>query len=178
MEETKEMDFQVITELPVVVFNVEELKSQALALVEKYDGLVFTEEEIPAVRRDMTMLNGLAERLERARIDTAKQMMAPIKEFEAQIKEVSAILLKTREALGSKVQVYVQQQKEIRRAAVLQAIEDIRAGYMTFCSAMEVQLVASTHHSHVHLTTNEGRECVTLKDTIPDSERAMTRVTA
>lgn len=140
MEEIKEMDFQVITELPVVVFNVEELKSQALALVERYDGLVFTEEEIPAVRKDMAMLNTLAERLERARIDTAKQMMAPIKEFEAQVKDVSAILLKTREVLGEKVQVFVQQQKEIRRAAVLLAIEDVRAKYMAFCSALEVPL--------------------------------------
>lgn len=140
MEEIKEMDFQVITELPVVVFNVEELKSQALALVERYDGLVFTEEEIPAVRKDMAMLNTLAERLERARIDTAKQMMAPIKEFEAQIKDVSAILLKTREVLGEKVQVFVQQQKEIRRAAVLLAIEDVRAKYMEFCSALDVPL--------------------------------------
>jgi len=140
MEETKEMDFQVIVDLPVVVFNVEELKSQALALVEKYDGLVFTEEEIPAVRRDMAMLNSLAEKLERARIDTAKQMMAPIKEFEAQIKDVSAILLNTRSVLGGKVQVFVEQQKELRRQAVLQAIEDVRTKYMAFCSGLQVQL--------------------------------------
>lgn len=138
MEQTKEMTFEVITELPVVVFNVEELKAQALALVERYDGLVFTEEEIPAVRKDMAMLNGLAEKLERARIDTARQMMAPIKQFEVQIKEVSAILLKTRETLGAKVQEYVQQQREIRREAVLQAIEDVRTKYMTFCSILDV----------------------------------------
>ena len=119
-EERKEpgMDLKVESTLPVLDFNMEELKAQALALAGKYKGLVFTEEQIPEVRKDMAYLNQVVERLEDARKATVKRMKAPIDAFEKQVKDLAAIILSARAGLAKQVQDYVDTAREEKRAVV------------------------------------------------------------
>lgn len=121
MEEEKKdpgMDLKVESTLPVLAFNMEELKAQALKLPEKYKGLVFTEEQIPEVRKDMAHLNQVVERLEDARKATVKRMKAPIDAFEKQVKDLAAIILAARAGLAKQVQDYVDTAREEKRAVV------------------------------------------------------------
>lgn len=155
-EEKKEpgMDLKVESTLPVLAFNMEELKAQALALAGKYNGLVFTEEQITEVRKDMAYLNQVVERLDDARKATVKRMEGPIKAFTAQVQELREIILSARAGLAKQVQDYVDTAREEKRVVVLAMIEQARKDFPGVSSEFAVEmrdswLAASTAKSKV-----------------------------
>lgn len=155
-EEKKEpgMDLKVESTLPVLAFNMEELKAQALALAGKYNGLVFTEEQITEVRKDMAYLNQVVERLDDARKATVKRMEGPIKAFTAQVQELREIILSARAGLAKKVQDYVETAREDKRAVVVAMVAQARLDFPGVSKEFQVDvrdswLAASTAKSKV-----------------------------
>ncbi|SHN66674.1 DUF1351 domain-containing protein [Desulfovibrio litoralis] len=112
-----------IETLPQVSTNYAQLKNWALSFVEKYNGLVVTEDQVTEIKKDMAELNKVAREIDDKRKELVKQVSLPILEFELQIKEIISIFKTTREELDTQVQVYIEKEREEKRKAVLAEIE-------------------------------------------------------
>lgn len=115
--------FGMMTAPPVIIFDYAGLEAQATALMAKYEGLLVTEEQVKAVKHEMAEINALKIRLDSARKEAKKQIKAPVEEFEAKIKKISAIFERTYNALGAQVKAFVEKEREEKRGKV-QAIID------------------------------------------------------
>lgn len=111
-------NIEISQTLPVLQCDYASLKNWALAMTDKYKNLLITENQITDIKKDMAELNKAKQKLERARIDAVKAVSAPIKEFEAQIKDICAIFEKTYANLGNQVNEFEQAQKDEKRKAI------------------------------------------------------------
>jgi hypothetical protein len=106
------------TTLPAIGFNFEALRAWATGLTAKYSGLIVQDDDVPAIKSEMAGLNKLIAQLEDARKATVRQISEPIKDFEAQVKEVVGIFSECRAALDVQVKAHEAREREGRRVAV------------------------------------------------------------
>lgn len=109
--------------LPAITCDYASLESWAHSLTDKYQGLLVTEEQIQAIKKDMAELNKAKDKLNRARIDTVKAVSAPIKEFEAKIKSVCGLFEETYTSLALQVKLFEDAEKEAKRKEIEKVIE-------------------------------------------------------
>lgn len=62
------------------------LQQYVEGMIQKYDGLIFTDEEIPEAKKRMADLNRLKKNIEDKRKEIKKEIAEPYMQFEAQIK--------------------------------------------------------------------------------------------
>lgn len=73
-------------------FNFDELKAQISAKVEKYENLVYTEEQVKFAKQDRAELNKLRKALNDERIRLEKEYMLPFNAFKGQVMELIGII--------------------------------------------------------------------------------------
>jgi hypothetical protein len=112
--------------LPQISFDYEGLKAWALSITEQFRGLVVTEDDIAAIKSEMAGLNKAKDMVEAARKEAVKRVSAPIKEFEAQVKDVVGIIIEARAALAEQVKRFEDQQREDKRVAVQFQIDALK----------------------------------------------------
>lgn len=106
------------TSLPAVSFDYAGLVAWAQGMTSKYHGLVITEDQVSEIRGNMSELNKEKIRVENACKETLDTLSAPLKEFKAQIKKVTAIFDETYRALSNQVQHFVELEREKKREVV------------------------------------------------------------
>ena len=112
------------TSLPAVSFDYAGLVAWAQGMTSKYQGLVVTEDQVAEIRVCMSDLNKAKISVDNSRKETVKKLSAPLKEFEGQIKKVTAIFDATYRALSEQVQHFVEQERENKRTVVQNAISE------------------------------------------------------
>ena len=112
-------------------FDYAGLKSWAESIKAKYADVVVMEDQVIGTKAEMAELNRIKKTLDASRIAAVKKVSEPIKEFEAQVKEVCAIFQATYDFLGEQVSNYEQRARDEKRQQVLFAIETLtaEAGY-------------------------------------------------
>ena len=103
---------------PAVSFDFAGLVSWARGMTGKFENLVVTEDQVPEIKDCMTELNKAKISLDNSRKETVKELSAPLKAFEGQIKQVMAIFDETYKFLGDQVQHFVEQEREKKREVV------------------------------------------------------------
>lgn len=116
-------NFDITQTLPVISFDYESLRQWAISITDKYKDLVVTENDIKSIKKEMAELNKAKDKLNRARIDAVKAISAPIREFEAQIKDVCNLFESTYAALGSQIKTYEDREREEKRKQIEGIIE-------------------------------------------------------
>ena len=106
------------TSLPAVSFDYAGLVAWAQGMTSKYQGLVVTEDQVSEIRVCMSDLNKAKISVDNSRKETVKRLSAPLKEFEGQIKKVTAIFDTTYKALSDQIQNFVEQEREKKREVV------------------------------------------------------------
>lgn len=109
----------------VIDFNFEELKTEITARVENYTNLVYTEEQIKEAKTDLATLRKFTKALSDERIKVKKECLKPYEDFEAKIKELSAIVDKGIVNIDGQVKNYDEAKKEEKRAAIVELFEMI-----------------------------------------------------
>lgn len=115
----KETDF-----IQEIQFNNEDLKKELAARLEKYNGLVYSDSNIAEAKKDRANLNKFKEAIETKRKEMKKQCLAPYEKFEAQIKEIVAMIDKPILAIDTQVKNYEQVKKDEKQAAIQQFYAD------------------------------------------------------
>lgn len=112
-----------IDEMPVlghISFNYEELKQELEATLQRYEGLVYTPDQMKLAKADKAALNKLKKALNDERIKRERDYMLPFLEFKKRINELIALIDKPVALIDSQVRDYEEQKKLEKR----QAIED------------------------------------------------------
>lgn len=95
-----------------VTFNYEELRNEIQEKAKFYNGLVFTEEQLPEAKKTRSDLNKLKKALNDERIRQEREYMNPFNEFKAQINEIIGLISEPVNAIDSQIKNFEEKQKE------------------------------------------------------------------
>lgn len=101
-----------------ITWNNEEIKAEVAEKVQHYKSLVYTETEIKAAKADRATLNKFVTALENKRKEVKKQCMAPYEQFEAQIKEIIAIVNEPIQLIDTQIKNFEEKKKAEKLAAI------------------------------------------------------------
>lgn len=90
----------------VIKFNYDELKAELTAKVQKYETMVYTDEQIKEAKADKASLNKLKTALNDERIRREREYMKPFMDFKSKINEIIAIIDKPVAVIDKQVKEY------------------------------------------------------------------------
>lgn len=105
-------------------FNFDQIKQELRLALEKYDGIVYTDDNIPLAKSDRAALNKFKDAIETKRKEIKKQCLKPYEDFEAKIKEITALIDKPILAIDGQVKAYEQTKKDEKKADILKFYKD------------------------------------------------------
>lgn len=117
------MEFKMTTDLATalpaeIVFNHGELMTALEERLQHYNGLVVTEDTIKEGKEDRARLNKLKDALETYRKDTKKRWNAPLSVFEAQVKELVALIDQPIAAIDGQLKAFDDAKKAEKQQAI------------------------------------------------------------
>lgn len=112
---------QFITEIQ---FNHEDIKRELSIRLEKYRGLVYTEDSIKEAKADRATLNKFKDAIETRRKEIKKACIKPYEDFEVKIKEIVAMIDEPIKAIDDQIKAYEQAKKEEKLQAIKQFFMD------------------------------------------------------
>lgn len=118
-----ELRVSPVTFPEVIDFNFEELRTEITVRVERYTNLVYTEEQIKEAKSDLASLRKFTKALSDERIKVKKRCLKPYEDFEAKIKELSAIVEKGINNIDGQVKNYDEAKKEEKYTSIVELFE-------------------------------------------------------
>lgn len=125
------------------------LQQYVEGMIQKYDGLVFTDEEIPEAKKRMADLNRLKKNIEDKRKEIKKEIAEPYMQFEAQIKPIVQRIDEVR----GKIDVQVKDYERIRDEKKQKEIQDWWAANGT--KGVSIQLVWDPRYLNVTFSMDQ-----------------------
>ena len=113
-----------------IQWNNEELKAEISEKMQDYKNLVFTEETIKEAKKDRANLNKLKNAFEDERKRIKRQCMAPYEQFEAQVKEVIALIDEPIRLIDAQIKEVEEQKKAQKRGEIEELFGNI--GFQLF----------------------------------------------
>lgn len=104
--------------LPVIGFNYEELKAELAERLQHYNGLVVTEDTIKDAKTDRANLNKLRTAIDTRRKEVKKAYMVPYNNFEAQCKELTALIDEPIKVIDDQLNGFDERRKQEKLAQV------------------------------------------------------------
>lgn len=101
-----------------IKFNFEQLKKEVAEATEKYETLVYSDEEIKSAKADKAKLNKLKKALNDERIKREKEYMIPFNTFKAHINEIIDVINKSVDNIDKQVKEYEEKQKVEKRTQI------------------------------------------------------------
>lgn len=98
--------------IKAIEWNYDELKAELVKKLEDYKGLVYTEEQIKEAKADRAKLNALATAIDSKRKEIKKQCLQPYEAFEAQIKDLLAVIKEPVALIDSQIKGYEEEKKQ------------------------------------------------------------------
>ena len=113
-----ELKINEITMPSEITFNFEELKQELLTSVDKYEGLIYTEEQMQDAKTDRAKLRKFKDALNQERIKRQKEYMKPFNEFKDKVDELIAIVDKPIALIDNQVKAHEEKEKEDKRMMI------------------------------------------------------------
>lgn len=111
-------------QLPEVIqFNFDELKRELTEKVQKYETIVYTDEQIKEAKADKANLNKLKKALNDERIRREKEYMIPFNEFKSKVNEIISIIDRPVQLIDQRVKDYEEEKKNEKRLEIGQMWE-------------------------------------------------------
>lgn len=107
-----------------ISWNKDEVKAWVSQIIEKYNGLIFSEAQIKEAKEERAKLNKLKKAISDKRIDVKNDFMAPYLNFEKEVKEVIDLIEVPIEAIDSQVKAYEDKQKEVKKRDLIKFFDD------------------------------------------------------
>lgn len=123
------MDIQVKKQLPVITMNFNEIKANLTENVEKYKGLIVTEESLKDCKATQKDLAGLRNKLDGYRKDVKKEMEKPIKEFEGKCKELINLIEEVEKPIKLGITEFDNKRREEKKDKALEIINEAIENY-------------------------------------------------
>ena len=114
-------------QLPVIRFNFEDIKNAVVTTMQKYTGLVVTEDTLPDSKVMQKELAGFRVKIDSYRKEKKKELSKPIEEFENQCKELIALIEKAEKPIKEGIEIFDNLKREEKAAAAQAVIDEIIA---------------------------------------------------
>ena len=121
---------------PEIRWNNEEIKREVKVVLERYDQLVYTDEQIKVAKADRAKLNKLYQAIDKKRKEVKKQCLEPYEKFEAQVKEILALIAEPIALIDSQIKEYEEVKKKEKLDQIQQAF--IARGFQPFVKFEQV----------------------------------------
>lgn len=118
---------EVAFQAPVIAINYETLKATLEEKLENYRGLVVTEQTLAGSKAAQKELASLRVSIDTYRKDKKKELEKPIKSFEAQCKELIALVDSVEKPIKDGIKVFDDQKREEKRQKALELIAEVVA---------------------------------------------------
>ena len=112
--------------LKAIEWNYEELKTELSQKLEDYKGLVYTEEQIKEAKADRAKLNALATAIDSKRKEIKKQCLQPYEQFEAQIKDLLALIKEPVSLIDTQIKDFEEEKKKKKLEEVKELFEKLK----------------------------------------------------
>ena len=115
------MEFRMTTDLSTalkpqeIVFNYDELKTQLAEKLEKYKGLLVTEDGIAEAKKDRALLRKVRDALNAEKITVKKQWMEPYTEFEQKVKVLLEMCDAPAREIDEQIKAFEERKKREKR---------------------------------------------------------------
>lgn len=106
-----------------IEWNKAELEGAVKERVAEYSGVVYTEETLKSAKSDRAELNKLLKVIEERRKKVKEIINKPYEDFEAELKEVTALIRKQIDEIDQQVSVFEKKQKEEKEKKIREAYE-------------------------------------------------------
>lgn len=105
--------------LQKIGWNKQEIMDAVASITEQYEGLTYTDEQMAAAKKDRATLNAMKKAISDRRIEVKKALLAPYDVFEAEVKEVVALIDKPIAMIDKQTSAYEEKIKEDKRAELI-----------------------------------------------------------
>lgn len=112
-------------QLPVITMNFEEVKNSLIGTMEKYKGIVVTEEGLKDCKATQKELAGLRVKIDNYRKDIKKEMSKPIDIFESQCKELIKLISDSESPIKDGIAIFDNAKREEKRQVALKIVEEV-----------------------------------------------------
>lgn len=112
--------------LKAIEWNYDELKAELSQKLEDYKGLVYTEEQIKEAKADRAKLNALATAIDSKRKEIKKQCLQPYEQFEAQIKDLLALIKEPVSLIDTQIKDFEEEKKKKKLEEVKELFEKLK----------------------------------------------------
>ena len=104
--------------LKSIDFNHEEVKQELEIVLEKYQGLVFTDETMKEAKNTRSHLNSLKTKFEEVRKNMKRKCLEPYSIFEEKMKELNALIDKPILAIDTQIKAFDEKKKQEKLAEI------------------------------------------------------------
>lgn len=139
--------------LPVIKFNFEEVKTALNNTLQKYSNMIVTADTLMGCKATQKELAGVKAKINRYRIDKAKELSVPITEFENQCKELFALVEKVELPIKDGIKVF-DDEKRLEKKSVAEELIIKVAEEMGLSSKYASRLVVD--EKYCNLTAKES----------------------
>lgn len=117
-------ELEVNKQLPVITANFDEVKESLNQSLEKYKGIIVTEETLQDCKKTQQDLSKVKNGIETFRKSVKKDMEVPIKEFEAKCKELVSLIGEVEQPIKDGITAFDNKRREEKRTKALEFIKD------------------------------------------------------
>jgi len=101
--------------LKSIGWNKDEIKEAVVSITEQYRGLAYTEEQLQEAKADRAKLNAMKKDISDRRIQVKNALLEPYNVFEAEVKEVVALIDEPIAMIDEQIVAYEERTKEEKR---------------------------------------------------------------
>ena len=101
--------------LQKIGWNKEQIIHAVTSITQQYEGLTYTDEQMQEAKKDRAALNSMKTALNNRRIEIKKELLAPYDAFEAEVKEVVALIEKPIAMIDEQTSAYEEHIKEEKK---------------------------------------------------------------
>lgn len=102
----------------IIEFNYEELKGALAAELEKYKGLLVSEDQIRAAKDDRAKLNKLLKTLKDCKKSVKERLLKPLDDFAAKVDELCAMVKEPEEAIAKQLDEFEERRRGIKKEQI------------------------------------------------------------
>lgn len=117
-------EIQLTKQLPIINMNYEEVKNSLEATINKYKGLVVTEEALKDCKATQKELSKIKTTLDKYRIAIKKEMLVPVTEFEKQCKELVGMVADAEAPIKEGILIFDNQTRQKKAEWAETVLED------------------------------------------------------
>lgn len=120
-------ELEVNKQLPIIKANFDEVKESLNQSLEKYKGIIVTEESLQDCKKTQQDLSKVKNGIEIFRKSVKKDMEVPIKEFEAKCKELVGLIGEVEQPIKDGITIFDNKRREEKKIKALEFIKEAAA---------------------------------------------------